>query len=155
MQWADDSMNFPTLLDTMVTQFGDRYIYAEWKDIFTSVFDVSESGEGSLVVKTAMDARGLAFTDINPTPDPSTSASKNVLTRRVKRKFSHDGPSSQDGGVQTRRPSKRVRPTVCRTSYCIIMLWLTRIQLNRFLDIEAQVENESESSDGETERTGK
>lgn len=122
MQWADDVIDFPTLTRTM-EKFGERYIYAEWQEIMSRVFALSEENDGgaATAVKAAMDARGIVLPGINLSPGPSTSQAMDVAHPQsdgsnagVKRKASRDARPARGGNQPSlRRPSKRARRTVC------------------------------------------
>jgi hypothetical protein len=88
MQWADDVINFPTLMQMMEDTFGDRYIYSEWQDLMLQVFALSEEDNAgaAAAVKAAMVARGIVLSGIHSSPGPSTPQAllSDASNRRVK-----------------------------------------------------------------------
>ncbi|KAI9459264.1 hypothetical protein HD554DRAFT_2041927 [Boletus coccyginus] len=116
----------------MSQKFGPQYIEAEWRDIMTSVFLCWENEESaSTVVVAAMEARGIVLPSSDPSIEPSTSKSQSQPS-------SHRRKQNCDSGQATSR-SLRKR---------------ARKMANRFLDVEAQVDEGEESEDEEEDAEG-
>ncbi|KIK75841.1 hypothetical protein PAXRUDRAFT_18636 [Paxillus rubicundulus Ve08.2h10] len=58
MQCAEEQIQFPMLCDTFAEQFGDQYVYTDWKLVFDAVFTASEDGRDACIaaMQSAMDA---------------------------------------------------------------------------------------------------
>ncbi|KIJ09726.1 hypothetical protein PAXINDRAFT_17203 [Paxillus involutus ATCC 200175] len=132
MQWAEEQIQFPLLCDTLAEQFGNRYVYADWKHVFDAGFTASEDGRDACIaaVRSAMDTSiSHLSTNKDDQPSASTSASGHHAELSLK---SQGKRRKLDSGDSPRR-CKRVRPSV-----------------HRFLDLEAQQEdNEEETTDDE------
>lgn len=130
LQWASDKVEFPQLVELLAHTFGDRYISAEWQDLFNQVFlffdpgeDIEDADRASMAiaaVEAAMVARGVTIAQADPSAaQPSTAEGKG------KRKATNSPRRS--------RPKKRFHS----------------LAVNSFLDIEAQVDTEDDMSEDE------
>lgn len=127
LQWAGDKLEFPQLANSMTHHFGDWYNPAEWKEVFNHVFLCSDPGEdiedahhipmAIATIEAAMASRGVTVTSTRPARS-STANSKGKGKRKAT-----DNPHCS-------RPKKRMR----------------HIPVNKFFDIEVQVDMEDELS---------
>ncbi|KAI9573726.1 hypothetical protein HD554DRAFT_2035460 [Boletus coccyginus] len=123
-------------------KFGEWYIYAEWQEIMLHVFALSEENDGGVAaaVKATMDAHRIVLPSINLSPGPFTSQAMDVAHPQsdasnagVKRKASCDARPTRGGNQPSlQRPSKHTRHTV-----------------HHFIDVEAQVDSEMDTSEEE------
>jgi hypothetical protein len=70
----------------MTEDFGDRFVYEEWNQLFNAMFALSEDDEDhaatTRLVEDAMDQVGIFFPETHCHQQPAESSSRTVRTRR-------------------------------------------------------------------------
>jgi hypothetical protein len=103
--------------------FGDRYVYAEWRDIITHVFALLDNGNNGKVaaaVTATWDAQGIVLPSVNSAAGPSASQVTGVahpqstaLNGQARWMASRDGDPAHNGGLASlQRASKKAYCTV-------------------------------------------
>ncbi|KAG6370385.1 hypothetical protein JVT61DRAFT_12106 [Boletus reticuloceps] len=134
LEWAMDAINFPTYQSKM-QGFGNRYVPSEWNAICNHIFDLSEDGDAAAAtayVEEQQRSRGLLpphsavgsseKEEQSSGPVPSPAVGSNAKGKR-----------KAEDGKRRRKQRKRIRYT-------------KSLRANPFLDLETQVDNETDSS---------
>ncbi|KAI9462604.1 hypothetical protein HD554DRAFT_2041181 [Boletus coccyginus] len=124
MKWAEGSIEFPQLIDSMTQTFGHRYVSDEWKELYDRIFLFADPGEdiddaervrlSRAAVEAGMASRGISTADASSSVSPATVPAMADRKGKGKRKASESPRQS--------RCRKRTRSTF----------------VDRFLDIEAE-----------------
>ncbi|KAI9459516.1 hypothetical protein HD554DRAFT_2041858, partial [Boletus coccyginus] len=124
MKWAEGSIEFPQLIDSMTQTFGRRYVSDEWKELYDRIFLFADPGEdiddaervrlSRAAVEAGMASRGISTADAGSSVSPATVPAMADRKGKGKRKASESPRQS--------RCRKRTRSTF----------------VDRFLDIEAE-----------------
>lgn len=130
MKWAEGSIEFPQLVDSMTETFGCRYVSDEWKQLCDSIFLLADPGEdiddaervrlSRAAVEAGMASCGISTADVGLTVSPAT------VPAMVNRKGKGKHPASNS--LQQSRRKKRTLSTF----------------VNNFLDIKAEDDDDDD-----------